>query len=139
MQLKPNYTRRVYELANYTLTRGDHFMNITIKATNTTLTEAIKATIEQKLSVLESFLKSEDKVHVEVAEENHHKNGLFSKAEIQISPHGYYAEATGNDFYEAIDLVIPKIKQQLVKTKDKKVSLRRRIGRMFKRNKDELE
>ena len=111
-------------------------MNITIKATNTTLTDAIKVTIHEKLQALEDFLKPEDKIHVEVGEQTHHKNGMFSRVEVHILPHGYYAEANGNDFYEAIDLVMPKIKQQLTKTKDKRLSLRRRIGRLFNRNED---
>jgi putative sigma-54 modulation protein len=109
-------------------------MNITIKATNTTLTDAIRANIEEKLSVLESFLRTEDKVHVEVDEDSKHQSGKFSRVEVNILPHGHYADAMGNDFYEAIDLVIPKIKQQLTKEKDKKISLRRRIGRIFKSN-----
>ena len=109
-------------------------MNITIKATNTTLTDAIKATINDKMRSIESFLKPEDKVHVEVEEDTHHKTGLFSRVEVQISPHSYYAEANGNDFYEAMDLVIPKIKQQMTKTKEKRLTLRRRVGNLFKRN-----
>lgn len=109
-------------------------MNISIKATNTTLTDAIKSNIEAKLQVIETFLRPEDQVHVEVEEENHHNHGLFSRVEVRITPHGHYADANGNDFYEAMDLVIPKIKQQLVKQKDKKVSLRRRLGRLFKRD-----
>ncbi len=109
-------------------------MNITIKATNTTLTDAIKDNINAKLAAFEGFLRPEDKIHVEVEEDNHHKSGLFSRVEIHISPHGYYADAMGNDFYEAIDLVIPKIKQQLIKEKGKKLSLRRRLGNLFKRD-----
>ena len=111
-------------------------MNINIKATNTTLTEAISRTIEEKLSVIDPYLRSEDKVHVEIAEDKHHNSGLFSRVEVHITPHNHYAEAVGNDFYEAIDLVIPKIKLQLTRAKDKRVSLRRRIGRIFKRNQD---
>lgn len=109
-------------------------MNITIKATNTTLTDAIRNTVEQKLSSLEGFLKPENKIHVELEEDTHHKTGLFSRVEVQIAPHGYYAEANGNDFYEAIDLVLPKIKQQMTKTKDKRLSLRRKLGNLFKRS-----
>lgn len=111
-------------------------MNITIKATNTTLTDAIKSTINDKLSSIEGFLKPEDKIHVEVEEDTHHKTGLFSRVEVQIAPHGYYAEANGNDFYEAMDLVIPKIKQQMTKTKEKRLTLRRRVGNLFKRNRE---
>ncbi len=109
-------------------------MNITIKATNTTLTDAIRSTIEQKLSSLDGFLKPEDKIHVEVEEDTHHKSGLFSRVEVHIAPSGYYAEANGNDFYEAIDLVLPKVKQQMTKTKDKRLSLRRKLGNLFKRS-----
>lgn len=109
-------------------------MNIAIKATNTTLTPAIKENIESKLSALEKFLKPEDKIHVELAEDRKHQSGQFSRVEIHISPHGYYAESDGNDFYEALDLVIPKIKHQMFKAKDKGLSLRKRIGNLFKRS-----
>ncbi len=108
-------------------------MNIQIKATNTSVTEAIRNSIEEKVKVLEKFMKPEDMVHVELAEDAHHHSGQFSRVEIRISPHGYFAEATGNDFYEALDLVLPKIKQQLTREKDKNLSLRRRIGAWFKR------
>lgn len=108
-------------------------MNIIIKATNTTLTDAIRQTIESKLLPIESFLRPEDKVHVEIEEDTKHKSGLFSRVEINIAPHGYFADAVGNDFYEAMDLVLPKIKQQITKQKDKRLSLRRRIGNLFKR------
>lgn len=109
------------------------FMNIQIKATNTTVTDSIRSNIEEKLLVLEKFLKPEDKIRVELAEDTHHKSGLFSRVEIHITPHGHYADAQGNDFYEALDLVLPKIRQQLTKEKDKNLSLRRRIGNWFKR------
>ncbi len=109
-------------------------MNINIKATNTTLTDAIRQTIENKISTIEGFMKPEDKIRVEIGEDTHHKSGLFSRVEVHITPRGVYADAMGNDFYEAIDLVLPKIKQQLTKEKDKQISLRRRIGRFFKRN-----
>jgi putative sigma-54 modulation protein len=110
-------------------------MNITIKATQTTLTEAIKQAIEEKLQSIDSFLKPEDKIHVELAEDKHHHSGQFSRVEIHITPRGTYAEAMGNDFYEALDLVLPKVKQQLAKNKGKQLSLRRRLGNLFKRAK----
>jgi len=111
-------------------------MNISIKATNTTLTDAIRSNIEDKVRILEKFMRPEDKVHIELAEDTHHNSGKFSRVEIRITPHGHYADSMGNDFYEALDLVIPKIKQQLSKSKDKDISLRRKIGNLFKRNRN---
>ncbi len=108
-------------------------MYINIKATNTTLTPAIRAAVEDKLSVLDRFLQPEDKIHVEVEYDLKHAGSGAYRAEVHIQPHGQYADVHGNDFYEALDLVIPKIKEQLVKPKDKRVSLRRRLGSIFKR------
>lgn len=101
-------------------------MNLIIKGTNTTLTPADKEFIVDKLSVLEKFLKPEDKVHVEIEIVKKHSSGLTCRAEIGIKPHGHYAESMGIDFYAAVDIVVPKIKEQLTKKKDKAVSLRRK-------------
>ena len=106
-------------------------MNINIKATNTTLTDSIRSNVEGKLEPLEKFIREEDVIHLELAEDTKHQSGEFFRVDIQISPRGLYAEARGNDFYEAMDLLIPKIKQQLTKEKDKSLSLRRRLGKWF--------
>jgi putative sigma-54 modulation protein len=114
--------------------KGNKTMNINIKATNTTLTDSIRNTIEDKLQVLEKFLRPENQVFVELVEDNKHQSGKFFRAEVQISPTGHYAEAVANDFYEAMDLVLPKIMEQMRRDKDKKISLRRKVGNFFKRN-----
>lgn len=110
-------------------------MNINIKATNTTLTDSMKADVTDKVAVIEKFLKEEDTVYVEFDVDTRHKSGDIQRAEIRISPRGYYAESYGSDVYEALDLAIPKIREQLTKEKDKKISLRRKLGAFFKRNK----
>lgn len=101
-------------------------MNIKYKGKNTSLTEADQEYIDSKLQSLGSFIKNDDKVFVEVELDKKHKSGLVFRLEISINPPEYYADARGNDFYEALDLALPKIKEQLIKEKDKKVSLRRR-------------
>jgi ribosomal subunit interface protein len=100
-------------------------MNISIKATKTTLTLAIKQFIEEKLEVLSDFLKEEDKIRVELEVDKKHHSGLIYRAEVDIQPHGHFAEANAEDFYAAFDLVIPKIREQLVKIKGKRLSQRR--------------
>lgn len=109
-------------------------MNIIIKAKNTTLTSSINQFVEAKLSVLEQFLKEEDKIRVELEVDKRDKDGLHSRAEVDIQPRGFFADARANDFYEAMDLVMPKIKEQLVKSKDKKISKRRNAARKLKNN-----
>ncbi len=101
-------------------------MNINIKATKTTLTPSIKQFVEDKIQSLETFIKSEDKIRVELEVDKKHSSGKIYRAEVDIQPHGHYAEAFAEDFYAAFDLVMPKIKEQLAKQKDKRVSLRRR-------------
>jgi putative sigma-54 modulation protein len=101
-------------------------MNINIKATNTTITPAIREVIENKLESISKFIKPEHKIRVELEVLKKHNKGMVHRAEIDIQPAGYYADSLGIDFYAALDLVLPKIKEQLAKEKDKQVSLRRR-------------
>ncbi len=106
-------------------------MSINIKATNTTLTPSIKEYIEDKVSTLEDFFRTEDKIYFEIEVDKKQKNQSLFRAEMRIQPQGHYAEARGRDIYASIDLVIPKIREQLTRKKDKKVSERRRRAKMI--------
>lgn len=104
------------------------YMNLNIKATKTTLTPSLQEEIEKKLSVLDDFLRTEDKVYVEIEARASKDNSQEFRAEIIVRPSGLFADASGSDVYEALDLAVPKVKQQLIKSKDKKVSERRSLG-----------
>lgn len=105
-------------------------MNINIKGTKISLTPTVKEYVEEKLSGLEKFIRPEETIRVELEVDKKHSSGLIFRAEVDMQPHGHYAEARGNDFYEAFDLLMPKIKEQLTREKDKAVSLRRRRKRV---------
>ncbi len=101
-------------------------MTIKILGTNVKLTPAIKDFIQDKLQILEKFLRPEHKVFVELEVSKKHKTGLIHRAEIDIQPTGHFADAWAEDFYAAFDLCVPKIKEQLIKKKAKKLALRRK-------------
>jgi len=101
-------------------------INISIKGTRIKLSEADQEYIETKIKTLGRILGPSDKVFAEVQMDAKHKSGLVFRMEISVNPPEFYVEARGNDFYEALDLALPKIKEQLTKQKDKRVSLRRR-------------
>lgn len=104
-------------------------MSVTIKKTNAKVSASELAYVNKNLDKLRKFLRSENNIHVELQNTTKHKTGLIARVEVTIMPKpGIYADAFGNDFFEAIDLCIPKIKEQLMKNKDKIVSQRRRLG-----------
>lgn len=109
-------------------------MEINIKATHTSITPAIRQAVEEKLESLTKLLRPEDSVFVEVEVEKLKDSGEVHRVEVRIQPRNNYAEATGSDLYEALDLVIPKIREQVTRQKDKRISLRRKLGALFKRS-----
>ena len=116
-------------------------MNINLKATNFELTPAIREYAEKKVNGLEKFIRITDEsvqAWVEVGRTtNHHNKGDVYRAEIQIHiPHygrGVRAEATCQTLNEAIDGAHDKIKLELEKVKDKKISLVRKGARAIKK------
>ena len=115
-------------------------MNINLKATNFELTPAIREYAEKKVNGLEKFIRRMDEsvqAWVEVGRTTeHHFKGDVYRAEIQIHiPHygrGVRVEDTRETLNEAIDGAHDKIKLELEKIKDRKISLVRRGARAFK-------
>jgi putative sigma-54 modulation protein len=109
-------------------------MNIAIKGTNLTLSPSVKDYVKEKIGNLEKFIGAME-AKVELERDRHHQSGLVFRAELMLIVGGKVmrAEAGGEDIYAAIDLVIPKMKEQIGKFKDKKQTLRRRGARAAKR------
>lgn len=110
-------------------------MKISIKGTNLALTEELKQYVEEKIGNLDKYIQGvlEAKVELE-RERKHHTGSVFrSEAMMIIGGKVLRADANGSDIYEALDLVIPKLKEQISKFKSKRETMARRGARSAKK------
>jgi putative sigma-54 modulation protein len=109
-------------------------MNISIKATHLDLTPSIKEYVEEKVGHLGKFIVAQE-AKVELARDAHHHSGLVFRAEVNLVLGGKLmrADAFAEDIYAAVDLVIPKLKEQIAKFKDKKTTVNRNLARKARR------
>lgn len=112
-------------------------MRIQIKATEITLSPAIKDYAEKKVSALDKFFhgKGEVVAKIEVGKTTrHHKSGNVFMAEISIRAEGknYYAVSEKDDLYAAIDEVKDEVAREIVSLKSKKETLFRKGGAKIK-------
>ncbi|MBI2356395.1 MAG: ribosome-associated translation inhibitor RaiA [Candidatus Doudnabacteria bacterium] len=110
-------------------------MNISIKATHVDLTPSVKQYVDEKIGALEKFLSGILEAKVELERDRHHHTGLVFRAEVMLIAGGKLmrAEERGEDTFAAIDLVIPKLKEQMTKFKSKRETLERRGARSAKK------
>jgi ribosomal subunit interface protein len=112
-------------------------MNINIKTTNITLTEAISDYTSKRLDAITQLLKDDPTVRfdVELAKtSNHHKNGDIFRAEILVvgKNKDLYAASEEEDLYKAIDMVRDEMLREVRQGKEKKISIIRRGGAKLK-------
>jgi len=113
-------------------------LNINIKATQITLTDAIRDYVLQKIGSLEKVLPADDastQAQVEVGRETrHHREGQGFKAEVKLHfrYHDLYAVERHEDLYAAIDAVRDEIVHQVNSSIEKRNTLLRRGGRRIK-------
>lgn len=114
-------------------------MNITIKATNVDISQAVDAYIREKLSGVGRVLKEEGDrealVQVEVAKTtDHHRQGDIYRAEMNlfISGDTYRTEHSSGDLYASIDVAKDALVDVVARKKDKKVGMFRKGARMIK-------
>lgn len=117
-------------------------MKTNIKATDIELTSEINNYIDKKMGGLEKFIDSDPSIQawVEVGKTTrHHKTGSIFRAEIQIHfPPAHKggdlrAVSEKENLYEAIDDARDEIKNELLRTKEKRFSLIRQGARSIKK------
>lgn len=110
-------------------------MMITIKGTNLDLSEALKEYVEEKVGDLERLYERIITARVELERmPHHHKGGVFRcEVNLDVPQKGLLrAESVEPDLYAAIDMVIPKLKEQIDTYKAKKQHRDKKIGRWLK-------
>lgn len=111
-----------------------NIMNIQIKGTNLDLTGPLKAYVNEKIGRLEHYSEEIMEARVELDTSTHHQKGFF-RCEVNLDlPHMQVmrAESTGADLYAAIDLVVPKLREQLDRHKGRAHGEDRRLKRSLK-------
>ncbi|MEK7646473.1 MAG: ribosome-associated translation inhibitor RaiA [Patescibacteria group bacterium] len=112
-------------------------MNINIKTTALTMTDAISEYIAKRLEKVTKLIGEDPSVQcdVELARTtSHHNKGDIFKAEIHIVGAGknLYASSEKEDLYTAIDDVQNEIVRELTTDKEKKQSMIRKGGARMK-------
>ncbi|MBI2607570.1 MAG: ribosome-associated translation inhibitor RaiA [Candidatus Doudnabacteria bacterium] len=110
-------------------------MKIAIKGTNLQLTSSIKQYVEEKVGNLDKYLKHVIEAKVELEKDRHHHTGDVMRAEVMLvlGSKILRADASSEDIFASVDLVIPKLKEQISKFKDKRETLKRRGARSAKK------
>ena len=117
-------------------------METILTAKNISLTEAMKAYVEEKISqriqkirgkrrVLESVLA------IDVGRDTrHHRKGIIwqAKATLREGKQVLYAEALGESFQEAVDFLAEELMCEVKKSKEKENAQERRGARRAKKN-----
>lgn len=106
-------------------------MNINIKTTNITLTEAIREYTSKRLDAITAFFKNDTTVKCDVElgkTSQHHNKGDIFRAEIHIVGKGrdLYASSEQDDLYKAIDVVRDEMLREVRTGKDKKITQSRK-------------
>jgi ribosomal subunit interface protein len=113
-------------------------MNINIKTTNITLTEAISDYTNKRFEAITKSFSDDPTVKFDLElgkTTNHHRNGDIFRAEIHIvggKNKDLYAACEEEDLYKAIDMVRDEMLRIIRTGKEKKISFLRRGGTKIK-------
>lgn len=114
-----------------TIIRKKTNMNIAFLAKDTQIRESSKEYIQKRLGEIEDFFRDDSIFEVEVGED---KKGFF-RVEVNVrEPHKLHrAEETSESVEGSIDMVIDKLRVQIVRDKDRRRDLHDRGARSIKK------
>ena len=91
-------------------------MNINMTGQHVEITEALRDFTNEKFSRIVNHFSKITNINVIFGVEKHTQ---FAEATVNVPNHQFHAKAEHDDLYAAIDLLIEKIKKQIVKQKEK--------------------
>jgi putative sigma-54 modulation protein len=109
-------------------------MKISIKGTHLDLTPSLKQYVEEKVGNLDKLMEPIE-TRVELERDQHHRTGEVFRAEVTMLAGSKVirAEHSSDDIYSSIDLVVPKLKEQINKFKTKRSTIQKKNARSQKR------
>jgi putative sigma-54 modulation protein len=96
-------------------------MDVSIRGRNVEVSEALKATVTEKVRKLSRFLEGMDHADIHFAEERNPRIADKDVCEVVLSGHGHLvrAKAAAGDPFAAVDRVVDKLEHQIEKLKGK--------------------
>lgn len=94
--------------------KGVDYMRFTITGKNITLTDALKNTVEKKLSKLDKYFSPNVEVHATLSVQ---KNNQIIEVTIPFNGIILRGEESTQDMYASIDNVLEKLEKQIIKHK----------------------
>lgn len=91
-------------------------MQIQISGQHLDMTDAIHDFVEKKLQKLEAHMHNITSIQVVLKVEKHLQ---IAEAQVSFRAHTVHAEASSEDLYKTVDLLIDKLIKQLIKYKEK--------------------
>ena len=114
-------------------------MIISLKGTNIEISQSITDYLDAKIvRLVEKLIKKGNellKLDLEVGRiTRHHRHGKVFRAEVNLTvgSRNLYADAVGEDLYEAIDLLEEELRREIKKFKNKRIALERKGARTLK-------
>lgn len=96
-------------------------MNIIVSGKGISITQSMRAFIDEKLTRLERYWAQILQANVEVTMSHHHKHGEVYLAYVRLVTPGndVRASSTGIEFHAALDSLMPKLERLVIKAKER--------------------
>lgn len=102
-------------------TQEGHLLDISIRGRNVDVSEALRQTVEEKVTRLSRFLDGMERAEVRFHEERNPRIAEREVCEVTVHGHGHIvrARAAATDVFAAVDRVVDKLEHRMEKLKGK--------------------